>query len=57
MRAGLSQGELAADVHTCRQTICEIERLKRIPSVSLALALAWRLDRTVEELFGPADLR
>ena len=57
IHAGLSQGELAAEVHASRQTICELENLKRTPSVSLALALAQRLDHTVEELFGAADLR
>jgi putative transcriptional regulator len=56
VEAGLSQGELAAEVHACRQTISDIERRTRTPSVSLALALAGRLGRTVEELFAPTDL-
>jgi DNA-binding XRE family transcriptional regulator len=55
--AGLSQGELAAEVSTSRQTISEIERAVRTPSVSLALALAHRLDLSVEDLFAPTDLR
>jgi putative transcriptional regulator len=55
--AGLSQGELAAEVCTSRQTISAIERAVRTPSVSLALALARRLDVSVEDLFAPNDLR
>jgi putative transcriptional regulator len=57
MEAGLSQGELAAEVRASRQTICAIERCARTPSLNLALALAGRLDRSVEELFAPTDLR
>jgi DNA-binding XRE family transcriptional regulator len=50
--AGLTQAELAAAVCSTRQTIGMIEREQRIPSVSLALAIARALDRDVESLFG-----
>jgi DNA-binding XRE family transcriptional regulator len=50
--AGLSQAELAAAVSTTPRTIWAIERRKRIPSVTLALAIARVLDRDVESLFG-----
>jgi putative transcriptional regulator len=54
---GYSQEELAREVRTSRQTISALEHAKRLPSVSLALALARRLNRSVEELFGSQDLR
>ena len=57
VRAGLTQAQLAAEVASCRQTISDLERCARMPSVGLALALAYRLDRSVEELFGPTGLR
>ena len=50
--AGLTQAELAAAVCSTRKTIGMIEREQRIPSVSLALAIARALDRDVESLFG-----
>ena len=50
--AGLTQGELAAAVCSTRKTIGMIEREQRVPSVSLALAIAQALDRDVESLFG-----
>jgi putative transcriptional regulator len=50
--AGLTQAELAAAVHSTRKTIWAIEQHRRIPSVSLALAIARVLDRDVESLFG-----
>jgi DNA-binding XRE family transcriptional regulator len=50
--AGLTQAELAAAVFSTRKTIGMIERKQRIPSVTLALAIARVLDRDVESLFG-----
>jgi putative transcriptional regulator len=55
--AGLSQQELADAVSAARQTISDIERGAAVPSVSLALAIARRLDRTVEQLFSNDGLR
>jgi DNA-binding XRE family transcriptional regulator len=52
--AGLTQAELAAAVCSTRKTIGMIEQEQRIPSVSLALAIARALDRDVESLFGSA---
>jgi putative transcriptional regulator len=50
--AGLSQAELADAVRSTRKTIWAIEQHRRVPSVSLALAIARVLDRDVESLFG-----
>ena len=50
--AGLTQAELAAAVCATRKTVGAIEREQRIPSVSLALAIARAVDRDVESLFG-----
>ena len=52
----LSQAELAAEIGVSRQTINAIERGRWSPSLRLAIALARRLDTTVEELFD-ADSR
>ena len=49
---GYSQAELAAALHTTRQTISAIETGRSRPNVPLALAIARELDSTVEELFG-----
>ena len=57
IREGLSQQELADAVGASRATISALELRRSIPSVALALALARRLDATVEELFSPEDLR
>jgi putative transcriptional regulator len=56
IRALLSQGELATEIGVSRQTINAIERGRWSPSLRLAIALARRLDTTVEELFD-ADSR
>jgi putative transcriptional regulator len=56
-REGLTQQELAESIGTSRRTISSLERKRSIPSVSLALALAHRLDTSVEELFALDDLR
>ena len=52
----LSQAELAVEIGVSRQTINAIERGRWSPSLGLAIALARRLDTTVEELFD-ADSR
>jgi len=57
IRAGLTQQELAAAVSASRATISSLERRRSVPSLALALALARRLDVTVEELFPAEDLR
>src|SRR5690242_3944516 len=49
---GYTQEELAAALHTTRQTISAIETGRSKPNVLLALAIARELDSTVEELFG-----
>jgi putative transcriptional regulator len=57
VREGLTQQELAASVGTSRTTISSLELRKSIPSVALALALARRLEASVEELFELGELR
>jgi len=54
---GLSQEELAAAVGTSRRTISSLERARSTPSLTLAVALAQRLDVSVEELFPESDRR
>jgi DNA-binding XRE family transcriptional regulator len=49
---GLTQSELAAAVFATPRTIWAIECGRRVPSVSLALAIARVLERDVESLFG-----
>ena len=53
--ADLTQAQLATDVGVSRQTIVSIERGDYGPSVYLALAIARRLDTTVESLFGDTE--
>ncbi len=48
----LTQAELAAAAGVTRQTVVAVEAGDYAPSVYLALALADRLGRSVEELFG-----
>lgn len=48
---GLSQQDLAQDVGVSRQSIISIERNKYVPSLPLALRLAWFFDCSVEDLF------
>jgi putative transcriptional regulator len=47
----LSQEQLAVLVGVTRQTICSIETGQYNPSALLALLLAQRLEKRVEELF------
>ena len=48
---GLSQEELARQVHVTRQTISAIETGAWCPSALLAFQLAQRLNENVDELF------
>ena len=52
LRVGLTQAELASAIGVSRQTISAIERREATPSVRVALAIARRLETTVEDLFG-----
>lgn len=49
---GLTQADLAGAVGVTRQTVVAVEAGDYAPSVYLALAVAERLGRSVEELFG-----
>jgi len=49
---GLTQADLAAAAGVTRQTVVAVEAGDYAPSVYLALALAERLGRSVEDLFG-----
>lgn len=51
---GLSQAELATHAGVTRQTLVALEGGGYAPSVYLALSVAQRLGRTVEELFDAA---
>ncbi len=53
----LTQAELAEAAGVSRQTIVAIEAGDYAPSVYLALALAHRLGRTVEDLFDMSVTR
>lgn len=53
-QAGLSQGELAAELGMSRQTINSIETGRYVPSLPLALTLAAFFETTVEEMFHAA---
>ena len=52
---GLSQGELARIAGVTRQTISSIENCQYNPSTLLALTLALRLDKHVDDLFYLED--
>lgn len=52
---GLSQGELASELHVSRQTINSLEVGRYTPSLPLALALARFFQTTVEQLFGSGE--
>ena len=47
----LTQADLAKLVGVSRKTINTVENSVFIPSVLLALTLAWQFDTTVEQLF------
>ncbi|WP_432548936.1 helix-turn-helix transcriptional regulator [Kineococcus auxinigenes] len=50
----MTQAELADAVEVTRQTVVAVEAGNYAPSVYLALAIARRLGRSVEDLFGTA---
>lgn len=49
--AGLSQAALAQELDVSRQTINSIETGRYDPSLPLAIAIARRFNRTIEEIF------
>src|SRR5712691_6731053 len=55
LRAGLSQGELAALGGVTRQAISAVEAGRTIPTTAVALRLARALGQRVEELFQLVD--
>ena len=50
-RRGLSQGQLAEELHVSRQTINAIETGRYLPSLPLAFAIARFFRRPIEEIF------
>lgn len=52
---GLSQGQLAQELHVSRQTVNAIETAKYLPSLPLAFALARFFKRPIEEVFYDVD--
>lgn len=48
---GLSQGQLAEELHVSRQTINAIETGRYLPSLPLAFAIARYFGRSLEEIF------
>ena len=48
---GLSQGQLAEELHVSRQTINAIETGRYLPSLPLAFAIARFFSRPIEEIF------
>ncbi|MCC2316081.1 helix-turn-helix transcriptional regulator [Cellulomonas xiejunii] len=51
LAAGLSQRELAEALAVSRQTVNSIETGRYDPSLPLAIAIARRFQRSVEEIF------
>ena len=50
-RRGLSQGQLARELHVSRQTINAIETGRYLPSLPLAFAIGRFFGRPIEEVF------
>jgi putative transcriptional regulator len=50
-KRGLSQGQLAVELHVSRQTINAIETGRYLPSLPLAFAIARFFRRPIEEIF------
>jgi putative transcriptional regulator len=48
---GLSQGQLAQELHVSRQTVNAIETGRYLPSLPLAFAIARFFSRHIEEIF------
>ena len=55
LRKEFTQESLGEVVGVTRQSIIAIEKEKYVPSVKLALELAWALDTSLEELFWLED--
>ena len=55
LRKEFTQESLAGVVGVTRQSIIAIEKEKYVPSVKLALELAWVLGTSLEELFWLED--
>lgn len=49
--AGLIQQELADEVGVTRQTISLIEKGEYNPSLKLCLAICWKLEKTLDQIF------
>ena len=54
-RRGLSQGQLATELHVSRQTVNAIETGRYLPSLPLAFAIARFFGRPIEEVFHDHD--
>ena len=52
---GLSQGQLATELHVSRQTVNAIETGRYLPSLPLAFAIARFFGRQIEEVFHDHD--
>jgi putative transcriptional regulator len=48
---GLSQGQLAQELHVSRQTVNAIETGRYLPSLPLAFAIGRLFGRRIEEIF------
>lgn len=57
LERNLTQENLADRVRVTRQTIIAIEKEKFVPSVKLALELAFALDTPINDLFWLAESR
>jgi putative transcriptional regulator len=51
LHKNLTQESLATAVGVTRQTIIAVEKEKFVPSVKLALELAWALNTPIEQVF------
>jgi putative transcriptional regulator len=51
LQKDLTQESLAAIIGVTRQTIIAVEKERFVPSVKLALELAWALESRLEDLF------
>ena len=52
---GLSQGQLAQELHVSRQTVNAIETGRYLPSLPLAFTIARFFGRPIEEIFHDDD--
>ena len=51
LEKGLTQESLASTIGVTRQTVIAVEKGKFVPSVKLALELAWALGLPIAEIF------